>query len=117
MKIRRRLIILATAVAGLVLLGAISWYGLGKKGPPPMPAPKAPAAPRWVPLAELAEELTEDLHAKYGWPASFELPLQIVYDDLPEVLEKIKGPTPPIEPDRKKAPVTNGTADQVLRRR
>ncbi len=100
MKKRRRLIVLATIVAGLLLVAAISWYGLGKKGPPPLPAPNAPVAPRWVPLRELAEESTEDLHAKYGWPADFQLPLQIVIDDLPEVPEKIKGPSPPIEPDQ-----------------
>ena len=39
-------------------------------------------------MADLAEEPTEDLHAKYGWPADFKLPLQIVFDDLPEVPEK-----------------------------
>jgi len=90
-KRRRRIVdwvvVLLVLPLGAVLLG---WYGCwqGQDGAKP-PAPDAPEARQWEPSQPEAPvvEPSEDRN----------LPLEIVIDDIPEIPEEIKGPSPPIE--------------------
>jgi hypothetical protein len=78
------------------------------------PVKEPPETPSEEPVQETVEEPVEepveeetveepieapayDPHAKYGSPADSILPLEFIITDLPEVPERIKGPSPPIE--------------------
>jgi hypothetical protein len=64
------------------------------------PAPAAPQAPGWKPQEPQradAQTPPEQPPARYQWPADFNPPLEIVIDNVPDVPEKIVGPSPPID--------------------
>jgi hypothetical protein len=80
-------------------------------------APYSPEAPRYAgatenqtdpkkwdlsELAELADDrphetIVQELREKYGWPADFEAPLDVEFQDAPEVPAELLGPPPPIK--------------------
>lgn len=96
----------------LVSVAAYWWAWRGasarRAGTPSPPAPEAAEAPDWSPGempsgkpdAEAAQEPPPPPESSYD----FDLPLQYTFDDLPEVPENIRGPTPedaiPSEPEQ-----------------
>lgn len=88
---------------GLLLLGMAVFRGGDPRGwvrrPP---APSGRKAPDWDSRRRSpAEDRTgpRQPEATYAWPPDFELPLEIVIDNLPEVPQRIVGPSPPIGED------------------
>lgn len=81
----------------VVLLG---WYGCRSEqnGSKP-PAPDAPEARPWDPETEQpeAKQPAEPEAPTVERPKDWDLPLEIVIDDIPEIPEEIKGPSPPIK--------------------
>ena len=65
---------------GLLSIGVVRfvWFGRGEVGRAP-PAEWAPEAPKWVP--------------QYG------VPVDAVIENVPEVPDKLRGPSPPIKDD------------------
>ncbi len=113
---RRRIAIWVVMLLALPLVVVLlGWYGCRpeQNGSKP-PAPNAPEAQQWNPEAEQpeAEQLeAEQLEAEQPEaeqpsqpevptvepPEGWNLPLEIVIDDIPEIPEEIKGSSPPIE--------------------
>ncbi|MBN2475154.1 MAG: hypothetical protein JXB62_11135 [Pirellulales bacterium] len=115
---KRWLRTLLMLVLGLLVIRLAVYWGCGRpKGLTP-PAPSAPKAPGWTakptrpseppeppdatqlpffPADALRDPADDDSPAKYGWPADFKMPSRIVIEDVPEVPERIKGPSPPFE--------------------
>ena len=108
---RRRIAIWVVLLLTLPLVAVLAgWYGCRpeQNGSKP-PAPNAPEAQQWQPETEQPE--TEQPEAEQPetaqpsqpeapiveWPKGWSLPLEIVIDDIPEIPEEIKGPSPPIE--------------------
>jgi len=99
-KRRRRLVIWVVATPALLLIVVLLgwWYGFRQEpnGSKP-PAPDAPEAKQWSPEAN---EPMQPNEPSPDTPAdTWNLPLDIVFDDIPEVPEEIRGPSPPIEVD------------------
>ena len=92
-KRRRWVVALPVGLLGLLLGGTLLyWYGFRPQEiRPKPPAPDAPKARSWTPEAK---KPFEEQVPTYQWPDDFELPLQIIIEDVPEVPERIKGPSP-----------------------
>jgi len=91
---RRRVVIWVVALLVLPLMAVLlTWYGCFREqdGTKP-PAPDAPEARQWAPEESSQQETPPDEPFQ-----DFGLPLEIVIDDIPEIPEEIKGPSPPIE--------------------
>jgi len=84
-----------------------------------LPAATAPQAQRWTGeqndlpeegnsldriQAEPSNEFPGNLRDRYDWPADFDLPLDVVIEDLPGVPEKIDRPSPPFDQPRPSEP-------------
>jgi hypothetical protein len=100
MKKRRLLVLLLMLFVAVNLIAFLLIYGCRSYGPPSMPAPTAPTAPRWQsetqpdgtkPPEKTPPQTSESTSSVY------DLPLVITIEDVPEVPEKIKGPSPPID--------------------
>ncbi len=97
---RRKWLVLSLAAVGLVVLlgGGYAGYEwlryVYREDPNVSTAPEDSGfAPRWP-------SGTPSWH----WPADFKLPLKIVLDDIPEVPERLVGPSPPIEEKSEPSP-------------
>ena len=117
-KKRWRLVVLSLVLVVLIAagIGAWIWFSQGSGGGFEPPAPDAHKALPWDPKAparangdrppedpseDPAQDPSEDpAEDPSEVPAhKYELPVDVFIDDVPEVPEKIKGPSPPIAED------------------
>ncbi|MEE8450451.1 MAG: hypothetical protein V3R99_01010 [Thermoguttaceae bacterium] len=98
---RRRIVIWVVALLALPLVAVVlGWYGcLREQNGSKPPAPDAPEAQQWKPKEpKEPKEEPSQAEAPDDVPTrDWNLPLEIVIDDIPEIPEEIKGPSPPIE--------------------
>jgi len=109
---KRLLRTLLTVLLAVLVLRVAVFGGRGRSRGRIPPAPSAPQAPDWTakkpgagegPLllkqlpGDPPEKAAEELRARYGWPDDFELPLDVLINDAPEIPEEIRGPSPPFD--------------------
>ena len=95
---RRTVIWVVTLLALPFVVVLLAWYGTQSEqnGSKP-PAPDAPEARQWKPEEPEVEDPSQPAAPAVEPSEGWNLPMEIVFDDIPEVPEEIKGPSPPIE--------------------